>query len=98
TTSPMLHQAVAVEHGVHRADRWQVGSRQLLPQLFADLRRAPAGILALQPHDRRLDRRRQPIGLAVRPPTAIRERAHATILVAVVNLVAGLPRDPELGA
>src|SRR6185295_4290496 len=29
---------------------------------------------------------------------AVRERADAAVLVAVVNLVPGLPRDPELGA
>ena len=44
----MVHQAVAIEHGVDRADRRQVRAGELLPQLLADLGRAPAGILPLQ--------------------------------------------------
>ena len=71
---PAVHQAVPVEHRVDRADRRQVRARELLAQLLADLRRAPAGILALQPDDHRLDRQRELIGLAIRPPAAIRER------------------------
>ena len=41
--------------------------------------------------------RRQSIRLAMRPPAAIAERLHAAVLVPVVDLVPGLPRDPELG-
>src|SRR5215510_5998888 len=34
----------------------------------------------------------------MRTPTAVVEGADTTILVAIEDLVAGLPRDPELGA
>src|SRR5207249_12340740 len=63
-----------------------------------DLRRPPTGIFPLQSHNHRFKLRRQSIRLAMRPPAAIAERLHATVFVAVENLVAGLSRDPELGA
>src|SRR5262245_52356656 len=94
----MVHQAVAIEHRVDRTDRRQVRAGVLLPELFADLGRAPARILPLQAHDRGFDRRRQPIRLPVRPMAPIGEGLDAAVLVAVEDLVAGLPRDPELGA
>src|SRR5688572_22900362 len=94
----MVHQAVTIEHGVDRADGWQVWAGELLPELFADLGRAPARILPLQAHDRGFDRRRQPIRLPVRAVAPIAEGLHAAVLVAVEYLVAGLPRNPELGA
>src|SRR5262245_45372625 len=94
----MAHQAVAIEHGVDRADRRQVRAGELLPQLFADLGCAPARILPLQAHDRRLDGRRQPIRLPVCAMAPIAEGLHAAVLVAVEDLVAGLAGNPELDA
>ena len=41
-------------------------ANRLPPQLLADLRRPPAGILPLQPHNDRFQRRRQSIRLPVR--------------------------------
>jgi hypothetical protein len=38
------------------------------------------------------------IRLAIRPPAAIAERGDAAILVALEDLIAGLPRNLELGA
>ena len=94
----MVHQAIAIEHGVDRADGGQLRSRELLPELLADLRRAPAGILPLQADDRGFNRRRQPIRLPVRPVAPIAEGLDPAIFVTVVDLVAGLARNPELGA
>lgn len=54
----MMHQMVAIEYRVDRANRWQVRPSELLPELFADLGGTPPWILALQAHDRRLNRRR----------------------------------------
>ena len=96
--APMAHQAVAIEHGVDRADGRQVRAGELLPELFADLGRAPARILPLQAHDRGLDGRRQPIRLPVRAVAPIAEGLDPAVLVAVEDLVAGLARNPELGA
>src|SRR5262245_31827849 len=94
----MADQVVAIKDGVDRADRRQVRARELLAQLLADLRRPPPGILPLQAHDRGLKGRRQPIRLPVRAMAPIGEGLDATVLVAVENLVASLPRNPELGA
>src|SRR6185295_1379873 len=60
--------------------------------------RAPAGILPLQPHDHRFELRRQSIRLAVRSVAAVAEGLNPAVFVAVEDLVAGLARDPELGA
>jgi hypothetical protein len=92
-----MHEAVTIQHRVHRADRRQVGAGKLPPQLLPNLRRAPARILALQMDDDRLELRRQPIRLPVRPPAPVGEGLDAAVFVAVENLVAGLPGNPELG-
>src|SRR6185295_963689 len=94
----MLHQMMAIEDGVDRADRRQVWPGELLPELLANLRRTPARILALQAHDRGFNRRWQPIRLPVRPSSPVCEGLRAAVFIAVENLVARLPRNPELGA
>src|SRR5688572_1051241 len=94
----MVHQAVTIEHGVDRADGWQVWAGELLPELFADLGRAPARILPLQAYDRGFKRRRQPIRLPVRAVAPIAEGLDPAVFVAVKDFVAGLARNPELGA
>ena len=76
----MVHQAVAIKHGVDRADGWQVRTRELLPQLFTDFGRAPARILPLQPHDRGFKRGRQSIRLSVRAMAPIAEGLDAASL------------------
>jgi hypothetical protein len=50
-----LDEAVPVEDGVDSADGRPLWQLRPLPELFADLRRAPARILALEPDDHRLD-------------------------------------------
>jgi hypothetical protein len=94
----MLHEMVAIEHGVHRADGRQMRPGKLLPQLLADFGRAPARIFPLQADNRGLNRRRQPIRLPMRAMAPIAKGLHAAVLIAVENLVARLPRNPELGA
>jgi len=70
----------------------------LLAELLADFRRAPAGILALEADDYRLDRGREAVGLAEGPAVTVGERLETAIFVAVEDLVASLARDAELGA
>src|SRR5688500_6301714 len=94
----MMHQAVAIEHGVDRADRGQVRAGELLPEFLSDLGRAPARILSLQTDDRRLNRCWEAIRLSVCAVAPIAKGLDATVFVAVEDLVAGLARNPELGA
>src|SRR4051794_31324364 len=81
---------------MHRADG---GAHQLwtfASQPLPDLRGAPTGKLALERQDRLLHDQRELIGVPVRPAAAVRQALNPIVLVAVVDLVAGLPRDPEL--
>jgi len=89
---------VAIEHGVDGADRRQLHWRDLMPQFLPDLGRAPAGIFALEPDDRRLDRGRQPIRLPIRSAAAIIEGHDTAVFIPVEDLVAGLAGDAKLGA
>jgi hypothetical protein len=91
-------QAVAIEHRMHGADRRGLDIVMAPPQLLADLRCAPTGVLALELHDQRLDLERQLVRLPVGPPRAIGEPFEPAILVALEDLVAGLARDIELAA
>src|SRR5687768_7000311 len=94
---PPVHQAVPIEHRVDGADGRTVGQvRHLLAELLADLRCAPARVLALQPDNPGLDGGRHLVGLPLRPPAAIRQALNPAVLVPVVNLVASLPGDSEL--
>ncbi len=93
-----LHQAMAVEHGVDRADRRQMNIGMEPPEPFADLWRAPTRFLLLQAHDQLLDLERKLIGLAIGPPGAVRQRFKPASVIAALNLVAGLARDAELPA
>src|SRR3954470_20382957 len=95
---PPFHEAVAIEHGMDRTDGRQLWRRRLPPQLLANLRCAPGRVLPLQPDNRRFQLRRQSVRLTIWASTAIAERRDAAILVALEDLVACLPRDPELRA
>jgi hypothetical protein len=83
-----VYQSVPIEYRMHRADRRQQPGRALLAQFLPNLRGAPVGILPLQPDDGRLNRGWQPIRLAIRAATAVIERRHPAVLVAIENLVA----------
>src|SRR5205085_7756198 len=91
-------QAMAIEHRVHGADGRGRDIAMQPPQLLANLRRTPAGSLALELHDQLLDLKGQLVGRAVGPATAIGESFEPAILVALEDLVAGLARDVELAA
>src|SRR6185295_18699279 len=83
---------------MHGADGRQVRRGRLPPQLLADLRRPPAGILPLQPHNHRFQLRRQSVRLTIRPAAPICERRDTAVLVPFEDLVTGLTGDPDLGA
>jgi hypothetical protein len=92
-------EAVPVKHGVDRAGGGNAHlARQPPDQELADLTSAPMRLLALPADDQALDLRRQPVGVAYRPPRAIAQRLQPMLLVAVEELVAGLPRNPECPA
>ncbi len=83
---------------MHSADRGTAHAEAQAPQPLANLRRAPLGIALLQRDDLVLERARQLVGVPVRPATAIGQPTQPPLFVPVIDLVAGLPRDPELGA
>ena len=93
-----LDQAMAIEHGMHGADRWRLDHRDLARELVADLAGTPGGVLLLDPQDGALDLEGQLVGLPVRCPAAIVEAIEATVFVAVEDLVAGDSGDAELAA
>jgi hypothetical protein len=97
-TAATFDEAVAIEDGMDGTDRGQVWHRRLLPAFLADLGRAPAGILALEADDSRLERGRPAVGLAEGPTVTVGQGLEAAILIAVEDLVASLARDAELGA
>src|SRR5437762_6525659 len=96
--APTVNQAVAIEHRVDGADRRGLDIAMQPPELFADLRCAPTRAFPLELNDRLLDLGWQPVGVSVGPSTTIGESVEATVLVALVDLVAGLARDIELAA
>jgi len=59
-----LHEAVAIQHGVHRAHCRRLDHRELADRLDADLRSTPEGVLVLDPHDGPLDLVRELVGMA----------------------------------
>jgi hypothetical protein len=60
--------------------------------------RAPAGVLALHIQDVVLDLERKLVGVAIGTPASVSEPLHATFLIAIEDLVAGLAGDTELPA
>jgi len=66
------------------------------PQLLANLRRPPIGLLALELDDQAHDRHGQLVGLPIGPATAIGQPGNPAVLVALEDLVAGLARNIEL--
>src|SRR5438045_2076225 len=72
-SSASVDQAMAIEHRVHGADGRGRDLAMPPPELLADLRGAPAGSLALELNDQRLDLKGQLVGLPIRPAAAIGE-------------------------
>ena len=65
---------------------------------FADLARAPMGLVALGADDQAFDLLRQLVGVAHRPSGTVGEGLEPVVLIAIENLVTGLARDAELPA
>jgi hypothetical protein len=89
---------MAIQHRVHGANRWGLDIAMQTAKLVADLGCTPVGVLTLELNDRLLDLKGQPVGVSVRPSTAVGESVEPAILVALEDLVAGLARDIELAA
>src|SRR6516225_8066682 len=90
---------MAMKHGMDGAlggDADVAG--EALDEQFPDLPRAPMRLVLLEPYDHALDRLGQLVRIAHRPSRAVRERLEALVLIAVKDLVAGLPGDTELPA
>src|SRR4030095_15020527 len=98
TSPPPPDPAMPVQHRMHGADRRTDHLGQPLLQPLPDLGGAPARILLLQPDDSFLYRHGQLVSVAMRPPTTVGQAPCPDILVALIDLVAGLARDPELVA
>jgi hypothetical protein len=70
--------------------------RVLSSESFSDLGSSPVGELLLKPHNQLLNLHRKLVGVPIGSPTAVRQALNSAILVAVVDLIAGFPRDSEL--
>src|SRR6516164_5808174 len=70
--------------------------RVLPPKSLPNFGRTPRRIVLFEPDNESLGRQRQLIRMALRPATPIGQTINATAFIAVVNLVARFPRDPEL--
>jgi hypothetical protein len=81
---------------MHSTDGRTVDIRIDSSQSLSDLGSSPMAELFLEIHDQFLNLHRKLIGLTIRTPAAVRQPIDPTVLVAVVDLVACLARDPKL--
>ena len=93
-----FHQAVAVQHRVDRALGRGVGQGIGPYQLFADLGRPPARMVALDAQDRSLHLVRQSVGMTIGPAAAIVQSLQTAVAIAIEDLVSGDPGDTKLPA
>src|SRR5262249_32296048 len=94
-----LDQAVAIEHGMDGAlGRNPNIAVKSSNQELAVLAGSPMWLPGLQLHDQAFELLRQLVGVAHRPPRPVRQGLEPVRLVAIKNLVAGLPRDAEIPA
>src|SRR5947207_12803491 len=93
-----IDQAVAIKYRMHRANRRRLDIAMYSLELLAHVGRAPARSLALELNDQLFDLTGQPVSVPVGPSTAIGESVEPAVLIALVDLVAGLARDIELAA
>src|SRR5438067_8057109 len=91
----MFHQAMSIEHGVHRADRRGLDIGVQPRQSLANFGSAPAGFFALEANDQFFNLQWQLIGLPAGAATAIAKRGDSAVLEPPVELVASLARDIE---
>src|SRR4029434_10459720 len=93
-----LHQAVAIQHGMHGAFGRDGNARESADQAIANFASTPAGVLALHVQNVVLYLKRKLVGVAIRTPAPIGESVNATFLIAIEDLVTGLTGDPKLSA
>ncbi len=94
-----LDQAVAIEHGMDGAfGRHADVAGEPADQKLTDLACAPVRLLWLEADNEALDLLRQLIGVAHRAPAAVGKSLKPVFLVAIEDLVAGLPGYAELPA
>lgn len=90
---------MAIKHGVDGAfGRRTKIARKAPDQQFADLARAPMGLVALEAHDQGFDLGRQLVGVTHWPAAAIGQRVEALIFVSIEDFVAGFAGDGKLPA
>jgi hypothetical protein len=97
SAAPPRDEPVAIQDRVDGTDGGTADPQHAAAQPLPDLGRAPTREVPLDPHDLPLEQRRELIRLPIRPSLSIGQRLQPTSLIAVPNLVAGFPRDPELG-
>src|SRR5712671_6550201 len=94
-----LDQAVAIENRMDGAlGRNPDVAVEPPDQEFADLARAPMGLVSLEPDNQALNLLWQLIGIAHWPARPVAQGLKPVRLVAIENLVAGLPRYAEIPA
>jgi hypothetical protein len=87
---------MAIQDGVNRAAGGNLDfMRQSPHQAFTDLAGAPVRLLALGGHNGGFHLLWQLVGIAMRAPRSIREPLQSTVLIAIQDLVARLPGNPE---
>src|ERR1700747_3467340 len=90
-------QTVPIENRVDRAlCRAPDIAIQSPNQELADLARAPMWLRSLELDNQGLDLSRQLVGIAYRAFGAVTQRLEPVFLIAIKDLVAGLPRHAEL--
>ena len=95
---PALDEPMAIEDRMDRTDRRARQGPAAPAEFLANLGGAPVGVVLLQPNDLGFHDQRELVRMPVRTPAAVGQTVGAVVLVPVINLVAGLARDPELGA
>src|ERR1700685_1801084 len=93
-----VHQTVPIKHAMYSADRGELDILVLAADLLADLRSAPARVLALDLKDQLLDLKGQLAALPVGSAASVRQSFQSGILVSIKDFVSGFARDIELAA
>src|SRR5882724_8344329 len=97
-TTATLHQAMAIQHGMDGALRWNLDTGEPANQALSDFPSTPGGVLALHVQNIVLKLKRKLPAIAIGPPTTVGQPLNAAGLVAIEDLVAGLAGDAELSA
>jgi hypothetical protein len=90
---------MAIKHGMDCTDRRDADiAGQASYQEFPDFAGAPVGLLAFAGNHQPLDLLWQLIGVSDRTSGTVTQGNRAVLLVAIENLIASLPGDPEFSA